>query len=47
MYYFLTGIVVGLALAIVPAVLVIRANKKKFKELAGKFKDEAISKLGV
>jgi nitrate reductase gamma subunit len=45
MTIFVLGIILGMALVIAPAVLIIRRNKKKFQRLYGDFKREAQDKV--
>ena len=42
---FILGVIVGMIILIVPTILIIRANKKKFSILAEAFKVEAKSKI--
>ena len=42
---FILGVIVGMIILIVPTILIIRANKKKFGILAEAFKAETKSKI--
>ena len=42
---FILGVIVGMIAILVPAILIIRANKKKFSILAEAFKVEAKNKI--
>jgi len=42
---FILGVIVGMIVLLIPAILIIRANKKKFSILAETFKVEAKNKI--
>ena len=42
---FILGVIVGIIVILVPAILIIRTNKKKFSILAETFKAEAKEKI--